>query len=196
MCSSDLAPAAVLAVPLPPGTTFVSASDGGAVSGGIGSWSGGALPSGGTGQRTLTVSVDPLAVNGSIIAATANLSDAATGRSLARGNTAAAVLSNAFTQVTMTAAPDAVRPGQVVQYAVTVTNRDTVTRNYTITAQVPSGTTVVSSAISTVPNGYNAGCGSPVCAAGATIAWGSSSYGTVSLAPGQSMTVSRSESVV
>ena len=186
------APAAVLSVPLPAGTTFVSASDGGAVSGGIVSWNVGALPAGGTGQRTLTVQLDPQAASGSIVAATANLSDAATGRSLARGSAAAAVLSSsATTQVAIAAAPDAVRPGQVVQYAVTVTNRDTLARGYVITAQVPSGTTVASSAISTVPNGYNAGCGNTtICTAGATIAWGSSSYGTVSLAPGQSMTVS------
>ena len=183
------APAAVLTVPLPPGTSFVSASDGGAVSGGIVSWNVGALPSGGTGQRTLTVSVDPLAVNGSIIAATANLSDAATGRSLARGNTAAAVLSNAFTQVAMTAAPDAVRPGQLVQYAVTVTNRDSVARYYTITAQVPNGTTVAGSAISQIP-GSGSTCGAATCVAGAAILWGGPGYSAVPLTPGQSVTVS------
>ena len=186
------APAATLAVPLPPGTSFVSASDGGAASGGIVSWNVGALPSGGTGQRTLAVQVDAqAAVSGAIVAATANLSDAATGRSLARGNAAAAVLSSSDTQVAMSAAPDAVRPGQLVQYAVTVTNRGSVARNYVISAQVPSGTTVAGSAISQVPGTATAGCmGSQNCAAGASILWGWFGNIPVPIAAGQSVTVS------
>ena len=95
------------------------------------------------------------------------------------------------TQMAMTSTPDAVRPGQLVQYAVTATNRSTATLDYTITAQVPNGTTVAASAISATTT-FDAGCGTnvSVCAAGSTIRWGLSGTYPVRIAAGQSATVS------
>jgi YD repeat-containing protein len=90
------------------------------------------------------------------------------------------VLSNAGTGIAITATPDPVRSGELVQYAVTVTNRTTGSLLYTISAQVPNHTTVASNAIS--PGGGCGGAGS--CAAGVVITWGS-----YSIATGQSATV-------
>src|SRR5439155_17085894 len=118
--------AATLAVALPAGTSFVSATGGGTLVGSAVQWDVGVLPSGGTGQRQLVVQVDPAAASGSVVSAAADLRDAGTGASLARANAAAAVLSNAASQVLITATPDPVRPGELVQYVITATNRSAI----------------------------------------------------------------------
>jgi uncharacterized repeat protein (TIGR01451 family) len=48
----------------------------------------------------------------------------------------------------MSAAPDPVRPGELVQYTITATNRDTAARTLNIGALVPNHTTVASNTIS------------------------------------------------
>src|SRR2546422_1403606 len=159
-------PAAILEVPLPLGTSFVSATDGATVAGGLVQWNVGVLAPGAVGQRQLVVAVDPQAISGSLVTALADLRDAATSRSLARANGAAAVLSSIGTQVAMTAAPDPVRPGELVQYAVTVTNRSIGDLSYSVQAQVPNHTTVDSGNI-----GQSGGCGLLVCTAGRPISW-------------------------
>ena len=178
--------ATVLAVPLPPGTSFVSASDGGTLASGVVQWNVGGIAAGASGQRTLVVQVDPQAANGSVVTATADLRDATTGRSLARANAAAAVLTSSATQMTLTATPDPARPGQLVQYAATVTNRAANTQYYTITALVPNGTTVAASAIS--QNVYAACSGATVCGPGSVILWGGGGHPAV-VGAGQSVTV-------
>ena len=174
-------PAAVLTATLPPGTTFASASDGGAVVGGVVQWNVGALAPGAAGQRQLVVLVDSLMSNGSVVNATADLRDASTGRSLARANAAAAVLTNSGTQAVMTATPDPVPPGQFVQYAVTVTNRSTGTQSYTVNAQVPNHTTVPAG--STGQNGSCGGLPNGACPTGGTLLW------FISVLAGQSVTL-------
>jgi uncharacterized repeat protein (TIGR01451 family) len=162
--------AAVLTATLPPGTSFATASDGGTVAGGVVQWDVGVLAPGAAGQRQLVVLVDALASNGSVVNATADLRDAATGRSLARANAAAAVLTSSNTQAVITATPDPVRPGQLVQYAVTVTNRGTSSATYTTEAQVPNHTTVPAGSI-----GQGGSCVGLLitvpCPAGGTIRW-------------------------
>ena len=184
------APAATLAVALPAGTSFVSATGGGALVGSTVQWDVGALPSGGTGQRQLVVQVDPAAASGSVVSAAADLRDAGTGASLARANAAAVVLTSAGAQVMITATPDPVRPGELVQYAITATNRSAVPHSFSVSAQVPNHTTVSNGAFS-VPTGISQGgsCGSSAittCAAGSTISW---LFGNNPIAPGQSVTV-------
>ena len=152
-------------------------------------WSVGAIAAGASGQRTLVVQVDPLATNGSVVTATADLRDAATGRSLARANAAAAVLTSSGAQLTLTAMPDPVRPGQLVQYAATVTNRTSNVQYYVITAPVPNGMTVAASAISQGASGATSGCGASVCGPGTMIQWGNASGYPVGVGAGQSVTV-------
>ena len=136
------APAATLAMALPAGTSFVSATGGGALVGSTVQWNVGALPSGGTGQQQLVVQVDPAAANGSVVSAAADLRDTGTGASLARANAAAVVLTNAGSQVLITATPDPVRPGELVQYVITATNRSAIGHSFRVSAQVPNHTTV------------------------------------------------------
>ena len=163
-------PAAVLTATLPPSTTFATASDGGTVVGGVVQWNVGALAPGAAGQRQLVVLVDSQMSNGSVVNATADLRDASTGRSLARANAAAAVLTNSATQAVMTATPDPVRPGQLVQYAVTVTNRSTGSFVYAAEAQVPNHSTVPVGSI-----GQSGSCTAVAsnvpCPAGGTVRW-------------------------
>ena len=100
-------------------------------------------------------------------------------RSLARATAATAVLTNAGTALAITATPDPVRPGELVQYAITVTNRTASSQFYSITAPVPNHTTVASNAVSS-----GGGCGLSSCPAGTIVTWGSH-Y----IAAGQSDTV-------
>ena len=176
-------PATVLTASLPPGTTFATASDGGTVVGGVVQWTVGALAPGAAGQRQLVVLVDALMSNGSVLNAAADLRDASTGRSLARANAAAAVLTHSDTQMVMTATPDPVRPGGFVQYALTVTNtRSTGTYTYTINAQVPNHTTVPAG--STGQSGTCRGVQNGACPTGGTLNW------ALNIGPGQSVTLS------
>ena len=162
--------AAVLTASLPPGTSFATASDGGTVVGGVVQWNVGALASGAVGQRQFVVLVDAAMSNGSVITATADLRDASTGRSLARANAAAAVLTSSATQMAMTATPDPVRPGELVQYAVTVTNRGVNVAGYTVDAQVPNYSTVPAGGIG--QGGFCVGVANPSpCPSGGTVRW-------------------------
>ena len=124
-------PATLLELPLPPGTSVVSATGGGTLSAGAVQWSVGALPPGGSGQRQLVLQVDPTLTNGSILSAAVDWRDAVSLRSLARATAATAVLTNAGTVLALTATPDPVRPGELVQYAITVTNRTASSQVYT-----------------------------------------------------------------
>jgi hypothetical protein len=171
-------PALTLAVPVPAGTSFVSATGGGVLVGNTVQWRLGALPPGGAGQRGFVVQIDPTLASGSLVTASADLRNAATGASLARANAAAAVSSSPATALAITATPDPVRPGGAIQYTITATNRSAAAQGLSIAAQVPNYTTVAPSAIS--PGGT---CASAPCTAGSTIAWS-----FPSVAAGQSVT--------
>ena len=163
-------PAATLVVSLPPSTTFATATNGGTAAGGVVQWNVGALAAGATGQQQLVVLVDPLMSNGSVVNATADLRDTATGRSLARANAGAAVLTSSNVQAVLTATPDPVRPGQFVQYAATVTNRGVNGGGYDIEAKVPNFTSVPVGAIG--QSGFCVGVNATLpCPAGGTVRW-------------------------
>ena len=162
------APAAVLAMPVPAGTTVVSASAGGTLVDGAVQWEVAALAAGASGQRQVAVQVDAGLPDKSVLVAAAELRDPVTGRSLARGNAVTPVLSAPGLLAALSAAPDPVRPGEVVQYAVTVTNRYTTSEWLHAYAQVPDHATVAASAIS---GGGSCGQGVTTCGAGQTISW-------------------------
>lgn len=182
--------AAVLAVPLPQGTSLISASDGGLLAGGLVQWNIGALSAGAVGQRQFVLKVDPQTIDGSLVTAAADLRDALSGRSLARANAASAVLAISGTQMAMTATPDPVRPGQLMQYSVTVSNRGAASQYHVISVQVPNNATVLAATISQGASGAQAGCnGAASCAPGTTIQWGNNTGYPVGIAAGQSVTV-------
>ena len=106
------APAAVLAMPVPAGTTVVSASAGGTLVDGAVQWEVAALAAGASGQRQVAVQVDAGLPDKSVLVAAAELRDPVTGRSLARGNAVTPVLSAPGLLAALSAAPDPVRPGE------------------------------------------------------------------------------------
>ena len=173
--SGVTAPAAVLSMALPAGTSFGSATGGGSLVGNTVQWNVGALASGASGQRQLAVLVDPAAASGSVVLGVADLFDSSNAQSLARANAATVVAASPVTGLSLSATPDPVRPGEKVFYMVTVTDRGTGSFG-SVTATVPDHTTVAQADRS----GGN--CNNQLtCAAGATISWN-----TTNLATGQS----------
>ena len=181
--SGVTAPAGVLSMAVPTGTTFVSASGGGSLVGNMVQWSIGALAAGASSERQLVVQVAPGAASGSMVLGTADFSAGGVS-SLARATAATAVAAGPTTAISLVATPDPVKPGERVFYTLTVTNRTANTiyiASGDITAIVPDHATVASGERS---NGVCNGSSSGTCAAGDTIYWG-----VGSLAAGQSASV-------
>src|SRR5882724_11248501 len=177
--------AANLSFPLPAGTTFVSASDGGTSSAGTVTWSLGTVAAGTAGRRTVVVQVPTTAVAGSQLAADAALRNPTTqvvlvhaGLTTGVGNATETVLN-----VRAVATPDPAAPGQRVRYAVTVSNSATATHSVLVTATVPANTTVTKSELSLAA--FCDGVGAyTTCAAGQTL-----QFGGFNVAAGGSVTV-------
>jgi uncharacterized repeat protein (TIGR01451 family) len=107
---------------IPPGTTLVSASDGGVRNGDWVEWTLGTVGSGANGQRSLSVQVGGGTGNGAVLAGQAEVSGSAGQDAAARAEIATVVSALAPLGVTLTATPDPVRPGEVVNYVMTVVN--------------------------------------------------------------------------
>ena len=162
--------AANLTLPIPVGTSFVSASDGGTSSGGTVTWSLGTLPAGSAGRRTVVLQVPGTAAAGSQVAADAALRNPATQAVLAHASLTSGIGAAPVStlNVRLAATPDPVAPGQRVRYALTVSNTDTSVHGVYATATVPLNSTVAPGELS-LP-AYCDGSGSYVtCNAGQTL---------------------------
>jgi len=162
--------AANLSFPLPAGTTFVSASDGGTSSAGTVTWSLGTVAAGTAGRRTVVVQVPTTAVAGSQLAADAALRNPTTQVVLAHAGLTTGVgnATETVLNVRAVATPDPAAPGQRVRYAVTVSNSATATHSVLVTATVPANTTVTKSELSLAA--FCDGVGAyTTCAAGQTL---------------------------
>ena len=113
----------MIVMPLPAGTSFQSASDGGMEDGGVVEWALGNLAPGVSGVRELTVQVDPSATPGEPIVVHATLF---AGAGIARARAATQVQNNLPLSVTITAAPNPVMPGQATLLTLMVTNEGAV----------------------------------------------------------------------
>src|SRR6266403_1493800 len=175
--------AANLSFPLPVGTTFVSASDGGTSSAGTVAWSLGTVAAGTAGRRTVVVQVATTAVAGSQLAADAALRNPTTQVVLAHAGLTTGVGNATQTVLNMraVATPDPAAPGQRVRYAVTVSNTATALHSVLLTATVPANTTVPASELSL--GAACDGAGFTTCAAGQTLRFG------FNVAAGASVTV-------
>jgi len=112
----------VLRVRPPAGTTFVSASDGGAPnSGGEVEWALGTLTPGDGGVRRLVVQVDETLPEGRLLDAQATIRRA-DGSGIKRANTVNRVRAAQPLSVAIDANPDPARPGDPVEVTITVTN--------------------------------------------------------------------------
>jgi uncharacterized repeat protein (TIGR01451 family) len=179
----------VLQVPLPARTTFVSASGGGAVSAGVVTWAIGTLSAGQNGMQRLGVLVDPTTANGTLLVADGVLGVNGTGSPTGRSRAVTVVNQSSPLAVSLKASPDPVRPGETITWEVTVVNRGTVALDGVwVEALVPDWLSEGFYA----SNGLNLGgaCPGGSCETGETAWWMD-----MSLAPGQSRTVTMSTHV-
>ena len=115
---------ALLSLPVPAGTTFFSASDGGEllVGGTVVQWDVGSLNPGDSGQRTMIVDVDNVAVDGQVLNAHAVITDESIPANESRADAVSQVLSALPLTLSISLNPDPVRPGEVLNTELTVTN--------------------------------------------------------------------------
>jgi uncharacterized repeat protein (TIGR01451 family) len=109
---------ATLSIPIPPGTSFVSASDGAMPDGGLIEWPLGDLAAGASGVRELVVHVD--AVAGQAIAADASLT---AGGGTTQAQHLARVGAAPPLSASLAAGPDPIGPGEALLVSFTLTNR-------------------------------------------------------------------------
>jgi len=111
----------VLRMPVPAGTTFVAASDGGTLGGdGVVTWSLGTVTGASNGKRTLTVDVDPALDDGAIIRAIARIDDNAGSRAETSADTR--VAADSPLTLTMSLSPDSAAPGAAITGTLVVGN--------------------------------------------------------------------------
>jgi FG-GAP-like repeat/Divergent InlB B-repeat domain/Domain of unknown function DUF11 len=128
--SSAGSPNAKLSFPLPTGTTFQSATQGGTlVSNNRVDWSLGSLNPGENGQRSLTVTVNGGVTNGTILASESVFSDSAIPANQTRAITSARVQAPVLLDLRVTASPNPVMVGELIDLELTVTNLGTVSRS-------------------------------------------------------------------
>jgi len=179
------APSALLRFPLPAGTTFVSATDGGAFNDGAVEWSLGALAPGKTGTRGVVLGTDVGLGSGSLIQAEALLSDGALPSQRARAGAVTEVDGSEALETSIDVTLDHV--DWAWQVDVTVTNTDVVTHSgVTLTLRVPRD--ALSFGIGTVTGAPTFGCtqiaNNTACTPGEFLLWSPGS-----LTAGQSVTV-------
>ena len=185
--TTNTAPNASLSFPLPAGTTFVSASDGGIFAAGTVTWALGTLQPGESGTRTLVLDTDAGLVRGSLLLVQAELSDTSAIPQLARARAVTEIDGTEPLALGMALRPDPVGVGEQIDLELTLTN--TSLANVAATTLVlrwPQELAPFNRVLATTASG---GCNQivndSICQAGEFIAW---SFGT--LVAGQSITVS------
>lgn len=156
-------------VPVPAGTTFVSASHGGALAGGEVEWSVGTLSPGDGGVRRLIVAVDQNVPVAGIIAAQARISRA-DGSAIKRANAVTHVQAAAPIHVTVEANPEPVRPGGTLEIAVHLTNPTDTGRTVNLVLVVPDLMDTVTDAM-TLGDGICGAFTVNTCERRSTILW-------------------------
>jgi hypothetical protein len=111
----------VLSLPIPAGTTFVSATGGGTMNGNVVQWSLGAVGPGQSGEVKVTVQVNNLG-EGSIVEAEATLEDTAAPGNRVRYQAATRVLNDIPLELVVVTGTGPVRPGETMDVEFTVTN--------------------------------------------------------------------------
>jgi len=124
--TAGLAEDSVLSILLPLGTTFVAASDGGAIDvNGFISWDVGTLAPGDVGTRTLTVDVDGALADGAIVSATVQMDDSSGRRTHAQSDTR--IETDVPLTLTLELDPDEAAVGEAIVGTLVVTNTGLVT---------------------------------------------------------------------
>lgn len=120
----------VLRLPLPPGTTFFSATGGGVHASGVVTWTLGTLQAGQSGRRQVIASVGAALPSGSLLpvnAASVSGNSAVTGAEQARATLVTRVEANPVLGLSYSSNADPTRPGEALRTMLTVTNRSAAT---------------------------------------------------------------------
>ena len=177
--SFPLSAAGVLAATIPTGTTFVSATGGGTVSGSTVQWSLGSIDAGATGRYTYTVTVGSGLGDGTVLEATSQILDGTA--SLARAAANTTVNAAAALKLTLIANPDPAAPLGLVNYKIRLSNTgDSTLTNVVLKEATQNNANTIVSEIS-----GGGGCSNTAaCGPGVVITWPA-----FTLAPGQTQTI-------
>lgn len=179
--SGAMLAAGVIAMPVPAGTSFQSASAGGTEEDGIVQWTLGTLAPGASGVLEVTVQVDPSATPGEPIQAGATLT---AGAQTAHAHAVTQVQDNVPLSVSVTASPDPVTPGQAVLISLMVTNNGAVPL-FGVTAGIRMPQEA--SAFNQIGTTGGASCFGGICDFPERVVWTLGTAGTLNA--GQSVTV-------
>ena len=156
----------VLRLPLPAGTTFVSASDGGSVSGGAVEWPLGFLSPGQSGTRTATLMLDAGLGNGAIVNAEALLSSVTSPLERAAAQAATVIASSGGLRLAIESNTHPIRAGEGGYIQLTACNTDPFTR-FGITLN-----TIFPEALNQqFESEFEGDCASTTCNAGEALQW-------------------------
>jgi uncharacterized repeat protein (TIGR01451 family) len=175
-----------LTLALPPGTSFVSASDGGTFSGGVVSWSVGTLAAGQGGKRTALVHVGASAPEGSALRAIARIHDTAVSANTARASAVTVVQPDSPLALEVEANPDPAVAGRYLEVSLTLSNVGSATIDPILELRLPphvasfNENLLMGDGVCTISGNVNASCDLPE-----RVQWD-----LLPLAPGERVTVS------
>ena len=180
-----LAPGAVLHMPLPVGTTFVAASDGGTVEGRVIEWPLGTLAPGDGGTRQLTVRAEADATLGAALSASADIADTNTPPNRTRASSVTRVATQGTLRLAMEVNPDPANPGDGLAVQLTASNAGVVPLLDVVVEMIlPEGLAGFTPALNDGGTCPNSVFSAAVCEAREHVVW---QLGT--LAPGAGITV-------
>ena len=156
----------ILRMPLPAGSTLVSASDGGAVNGGVIEWPLGFLSPGDNGIREASVQLDGGLANGAVVEAQAEISSVSSPIERARSEAATVIVTSDPLQLAIETNADPARIGELGQFVMSVSNNDPFTRfGVVLTGRFPQN---LSQSFEIY---FDGDCGGTTCTSGQRITW-------------------------
>lgn len=176
----------VLRLPLPEGTSFVSASDGGTLNGSTIEWQLGFIGPGDNGLRAATLALDGALAAGTVIEAHAEMASVSSPFERARAEANTIVASMAPLQLALEMNPDSVRLDELGEIFYTVSNRDAFTRfGVELTAIFPQNYS------QSFESEFDGNCGSTTCNPGERV-----TFNLGDIAAGDTRTVNMQVDVV
>jgi uncharacterized repeat protein (TIGR01451 family) len=164
--SAALAPNAVIQMPLPVGTTFMSASDDGMLDGDVVRWPLNTLSPGESGIRLLTVQFDDTLVDGDIVRSSARILDTSNPPSIARATAGTRVEAAVPVLLGLSVSPDPVLANHSATVILNAANTGPVATGLALRLIVPPE---VPGFFSNLTSG--GACTSNFCDTGESIAW-------------------------
>ncbi|MEO1573637.1 MAG: hypothetical protein AAFU65_01605, partial [Pseudomonadota bacterium] len=156
----------VLRLPVPEGTTFVSATDGGTLANGVVEWALGFLSPGDGGQRTATFTVNAGVPNGSLIEAQADLTSPGGTLNRLRAESIASVTSASGLALNIETNPGPARTGKRGNMRLTVSNTDPFPRfGVELVGRFPDDISQLFESF------FDGDCASSACESGEQVTW-------------------------